>query len=76
MSPKKQHQEPTDHDRLRAVRDRLEAVLADDSTTPRDLATVAREYRLTLDRLAAETPSTGSSPLDEVTARRRARGAS
>ena len=66
----------TDKARLEALRDRLEAVLSDPSTSPRDLATVGREYRLTIDKLAALAPATGGSPLDEIAARRQQRGAS
>lgn len=66
----------TDRARLEAVRDRLEAVLADESTAPRDLATVAREYRILLERLADTGQSSGTSPADEIAARRAARGAS
>lgn len=62
--------------RLEALRDRLEAVLADPGTVPRDLASVSREYRMTLDKLAEMKPSTGTSALDEIAARRQNRGAS
>lgn len=65
----------SDRDRLEALRDRLQAVLDDPTTTPRDLATVSREYRLTLDALAEVTPAAGTSPLDEIAARRHQRGA-
>lgn len=66
--------ESTDRVRLEALRDRLEAVLADAETTPRDLAAVSREYRQALAALAAVTPATGTSKLDEIAARRRKRG--
>ena len=66
---------PTDHTRLEAVRDLLEAVLSDPATAPRDLATVSREYRLTLDKLREVKPRTGTSALDEIAARRDKRGA-
>lgn len=66
----------TRRDRLEAVRDRLAAVLADPSTLPRDLAAVSREYRMTLDKLAEIEPSSGSSALDEIAARRHSRDAS
>ena len=65
----------TDHDRLEALRDRLEAVLRDPATAPRDLATVSREYRMTLGDLGDFKPSTGTSALDEIAARRGKRGA-
>ncbi|MDF2968121.1 MAG: hypothetical protein K0Q93_1899 [Nocardioidaceae bacterium] len=58
-----------------ALRDRLQAVLADPQTIPRDLAAVSREYWMTLDKLAEIEPSSGTSPLDEIAARRH-RGAS
>lgn len=71
-----QRPEPSHRDRLEAARDRLAAVLRDPETSPRDVAGVSREYRLLLDRLAEMTPGTGSSPLDEIAARRQERGAS
>ena len=61
---------PDDVARLEAVRDRLEAALSDPGTTPRDLATVSREYRLTLAALAEQAPSAKASPLDEIAAKR------
>lgn len=64
-----------DKRRLETVRQRLEDVLNDSATTPRDLASVSREYRLVLASLADHAPSTGVSPADEIAARRRARGA-
>lgn len=71
------HDPPTtDRARLEAVRDRLEGVLADQGTSPRDLATVAREYRILVERLAATATPTAASPADEIAARRAARGAS
>jgi hypothetical protein len=63
-------------DRLEAVRDRLAAVLADSATYPRDLAAVSREHRMTLAQLAEITPSSGTSALDEIAARRHQRDAS
>ncbi|UUO03854.1 hypothetical protein M4D79_14130 [Mycolicibacterium novocastrense] len=64
-----------DRARLEALRDRLEAVLNDPETGPRDLAAVSREYRMTVAALAALAPPAGSSKLDEIAARRRKRGA-
>jgi hypothetical protein len=65
----------TDQARLEALRGRLEAILADPETSPRDVATVSREYRMIIESLAAVTPVPGSSRLDEISARRRRRGA-
>lgn len=65
----------SDRARLEALRDLLEGVLNDPETSPRDLATVSREYRLTVATLAASRPAAGSSKLDEIAARRRKRGA-
>lgn len=65
----------TDLARLEALRARLEAVLSDPSTTPRDLATVSREYRLTLRDLGEQSEPSGGSALDEIAARRKKRGA-
>lgn len=66
---------PSHRDRLEALRDRLEAVVADPATRPGDLASVSREYRMTLAKLAEIKPSGGVSPLDEIAARRLERGA-
>lgn len=69
-----QHLPPDDVARLEALRGRLEAVLSDPETTPRDLATVAREYRILVTKLAETAPAAGkSSPLDEIAAARRKR---
>lgn len=68
------HNEPTDRERLVTLRDRLAAVLDDPATTPRDLATVSREFRLLLAALAESRPSS-TSKLDEIAARRDKRGA-
>jgi hypothetical protein len=65
----------SDRARLEALRDRLERVLNDPKTPPRDLATVSREYRMTVATLAASAPAPGASKLDEIAARRRKRGA-
>ena len=66
----------TDLDRLTVLRGRLEAVLADPTTSPRDLASVSREYRQTLVQLGELAPADESSALDEIAARRAKRGAS
>ncbi len=66
----------TDLARLTALRDRLEAVLADPATPVRDLAAVSREYRQTLVQLGVIAPSDEVSPADEIAARRVKRGAS
>jgi len=66
----------TDLDRLTALRARLEAVLADPTTSARDLASVSREYRQTLVQLGELAPADESSALDEIAARRAKRGAS
>ena len=65
-----------DRARLEALRDRLQAVLDDPETAPRDLASVSREYRQTVSALAQMRPADGVSKLDEIAARRRKRGAS
>lgn len=67
---------PPDDDRARleALRDRLESVVRDPETSPRDLAAVSREYRMTVAVLAASAPP-APSKLDEIAARRRKRGA-
>lgn len=65
---------PTDRERLEALRARLEAVLHNPETSPRDLATVGREYRILVTQLGIAAPAT-KSPLDEIAERRRKRGA-
>ena len=65
-----------DRARLEAVRDRLEQALADPDTAPRDLASLAREHRQTLTALGQLAPPEGNTTLDEISARRRQRGAS
>ncbi len=67
----------SDLERLTALRERLEAALADPGTSARDLAAVSREYRQTLVQLAEVSPSPAGSALDEIAARRvQRRGAS
>lgn len=61
--------------RLEALRDRLQGVLDSPDTTARDLATVGREYRMTLAKLAELAPAASGSALDEIAARRKKRGA-
>lgn len=65
----------TEKDRLEALRARLEAVVSDPDTTPRDLAAVSREYRLTIAKLAEMAPAQAGSALDEIARRRKKRGA-
>jgi uncharacterized membrane protein YccC len=67
---------PDDRARLEALRGRLEAILADPETPPRDVATVSREYRQTLTALGQLAPAAGDTKLDEIAARRRKRGTS
>jgi len=62
---------PTDHERLEALRERLEGLLGDPKVSARDLAVLAREYRQTLKDLAAVAPPKVVSALDEISARRR-----
>lgn len=62
--------ETSDLARLQAARDRLEAVLHNPETSPRDLATVSREYRLLVEKIAAMAPASASSKLDEIAAKR------
>jgi len=65
----------TDRARLEALRDQLEQVIGNPETSARDLAAVSREYRQTIAALAAMTPPTATSALDEIAERRRQRGA-
>lgn len=66
----------TDEDlkRLQSVRARLELVLEDEETAPRDLAGVSREYRLVLDAIRARSDGPAGSAVDEISARRAKRG--
>jgi hypothetical protein len=65
-----------DRARLEALRGLLEAILNDPETPPRDVATVAREYRQTLSALGQLAPPAAGTKLDEIAQRRRKRGAS
>lgn len=65
-----------DRTRLEALRDLLEGVLNNSETSPRDVASVSREYRMTVAALAGQAGASGSSKLDEIAARRAKRGAS
>lgn len=67
----------TDRQRLEALRDRLEKVISDPATTPRDAVGASRELRQILVTLAA-MPSAAAgpkSPIDQIAERRRRRGA-
>ena len=65
----------TDLERLTALRVRLEGVLNDAGTSPRDLAALSREYRLLVVQLADISPPASGSALDEIATRRVQRGA-
>ncbi len=65
----------TDRERLEALRERLEGVISDPATSPRDLATVAREYRILVHKLSELRPAERSA-LDEIAARRAQRRSS
>ena len=66
----------TDQERLTALRSRIEGVLEDPTTTPRDLAALSREYRQLLAQLAGSALPASGSALDEIAARRVKRGVS
>jgi hypothetical protein len=66
----------TDQERLTALRSRLEGVLKDPGTSPRDLAALSREYRQLVAQLADIAAPASGSALDEISARRVRRGAS
>lgn len=66
----------TDRARLEALRDRLEAIVNDPKTSPRDAVAASREYRITVAALAqTAAPAAAGSKLDEIAARRRRRAA-
>ncbi len=67
---------PDDRSRLEALRGLLEAILNNPETPPRDVASVSREYRQCLTALGQLAPAAAGTPLDELRARRRDRGAS
>ncbi|MGV0993422.1 MAG: hypothetical protein ACOYB7_14340 [Mycobacterium sp.] len=60
---------------MEALRDRLQGILDNPETSARDLATVSREYRLTLAALAELAPPAAGTKLDELRVRREQRGA-
>ena len=62
--------------RLEALRDSLQAVM-DDGVGARDFAALSREYRATMAELASieATDAKAGDPVDEIAARRAARGA-
>lgn len=62
--------ETSDLARLEALRARLQRVVDDPDTSPRDLAGVSREYRIVVEKIAAMTPTSGASKLDEIAAKR------
>ena len=66
----------TDQERLTALRSRLEGVLNDPDTSPRDVAALSREYRQLVAQLAGIALPASGSALDEISARRVQRGAS
>ena len=69
--------EPSDPDRLARlvdVRDRLESAIANCKTS-RDLPALSREYRMTLAELDAVDVKEGTSVVDQLAARRGAKGA-
>jgi hypothetical protein len=75
--PQKAEDRPQDdRARLEALRDRLQGILDDPETPPRDMAAVSREYRQTLTALSQLAPPAAGTALDELRARRRKRGAS
>lgn len=68
--------EPDHRARLKSLLERLQSLLDDPETTPRDVASLSREYRQTLTALSVLGPAAGQrSKLDEIAARRRKRGA-
>ena len=66
---------PTDQERLTVLRCRIEGVLNDPATSPRDLASLSREYRQLVAQLADISSPASGSALDEIAARRVKRGA-
>lgn len=69
--------EPSDPDRLARlidVRDRLEAAIAA-CKSPRDLPALSREYRMTLAEIDSIDVREGTSVVDQLAARRGAKGA-
>lgn len=68
----------TDRDRLEQLRNRLQDIVNNPETSPRDVVSASREYRIVVAALAQTAAPTAkaSSKVDEIAARRRMRGAS
>lgn len=64
-----------DRSRLEALRAVLEGILDNPETSPRDIATVSREYRQCITALSALAPAAAGTKLDELRVRREQRGA-
>jgi hypothetical protein len=77
-APRRKRYPDTDRGRLEQLRDRLQAIVNNPETSPRDVVAASREYRIIVAALAhAAAPAAGSSSkVDEIAARRRMRGAS
>ncbi|MGQ9407986.1 hypothetical protein [Mycolicibacterium gilvum] len=72
---KKRPKPRTDRGRLEALRDRLAGIIDDPDTSPRDVVSASREYRIVVAALGKTAPPAGVSKLDEIAARRRRRAA-
>lgn len=72
---KKRAKPRTDRGRLEALRDRLAGIIDDPETSPRDVVSASREYRIVVAALGKTAPPAGVSKLDEIAARRRRRAA-
>ncbi|ULE35889.1 hypothetical protein K3G64_21165 [Mycobacterium sp. IDR2000157661] len=60
---------------MEALRDRLAGIIDDPQTSPRDVVSASREYRIVVAALGKAAPPAGVSKLDEIAARRRRRAA-
>lgn len=63
----------TDRGRLEAVRDRLQSIVNNPETAPRDVVAASREYRIVVAALAQTAAPAAASKLDEIAERRRRR---
>ncbi|WP_234713898.1 hypothetical protein [Mycolicibacterium chlorophenolicum] len=76
MTTAKRKPKPTtDRGRLEALRDRLAGIIDSPETSPRDVVSASREYRIVVAALGQTAPPAAGSKLDEIAARRRRRAA-
>lgn len=60
---------------MEALRDRLAGIIDNPETSPRDVVSASREYRIVVAALGQTAPAMGTSKVDEIAERRRRRAA-